>query len=381
MRAMTNTTTSTNEAGYQGDHSSTALVPQGLAARRDLPSSAAEGAERATQIFRRLSVQDWIITAYFVVMLIAVILGSGPERAHAATRLVLDLAILWAGLVVVRGELLKRDSPASALIYRVSIFGTVVLSYFQLREILPAVTLRTLDLDIARFDLRVFGVEPALAWDHLVTPATTEWFAFFYFSFFFLMTAHSVGFLFMARDRDLVARFALGIFTVFCGAHLIYLIVPGYGPYHALAGSFRNELPRGPFWSMTVETVQAGGALKDIFPSLHAGAPTYFTIFAFMHRDRAPFKFVWPVLAFVTSQIIIATMFLRWHYLIDIFAGVAWASLIATMTFKVSAWEKARREQAGLPPAYAELRWSKLFPRGQRDSADERPEPMARPVA
>ena len=100
-------------------------------------------------------------------------------------------------------------------------------------------------------------------------------------------------------------------------------------------------------------------------------APTYFTIFAFLHRDRLPFKFIWPVLAFFTSQIIIATMFLRWHYLIDIFAGLALASSAAVIAVKVQAWEKQRRERIGAPSVYPPL----SFPIPWR-LRGERPRPL-----
>lgn len=349
-----NTTSAERYPSRQSDHSSTIGAPIAQGPRTGL-LSAAPATTRALRLFRSLAAQDWLITAYFLVVLAAILFGDGPDRAAAALRVGVDFAILWTGLVVVRGELLRPKSLASAFIYRASVFGTVVLSYFQLREILPAVTSRAVDSQILSFDLRVFGFEPALAWDRFVTPATTEWFAFFYFSYFFLMVIHSAAFLVFVRDRELLARFSMGMFTLFCVAHVVYMAVPGFGPYHALAGSFQNKLTGGLFWRMTLDTVQAGGAMKDIFPSLHTAAPTYFTIFAFLHRDRPVFKYTWPVLALFASQIIIATMFLRWHYLIDIFAGLALASSAAVIAVKVQAWEKARREQLGAPPVYEPL--------------------------
>lgn len=367
-----NTTRNTLNSRPESDHSSTiearSFAGAHMGTRKALPSAKEPPASLVSffaffaRVARGLAAQDWMITAYFVAVLCALVFGSGPGRGQSAVRVGIDLAILWAGLIVVRGELLRPNSLASGLIYRASVFGTVVLSYFQLRDILPAVTTRALDSAILSFDLRVFGFEPSLAWDHLVTPTTTEWFAFFYFSYFFLMVSHSVAFLLFVRDRDLVARFSMGIFGLFCVAHVVYMIMPGFGPYQALAGSFHNKLTGGFFWRMTLDTVQAGGAMKDIFPSLHTAAPTYFTVFAFMHRDRKVFKFLWPVLALFTSQIIIATMFLRWHYFIDIFAGLTLASCAAFAAFKVGAWEKRRREQMGIPGVYEPLPLPTAFP-------------------
>jgi membrane-associated phospholipid phosphatase len=103
------------------------------------------------------------------------------------------------------------------------------------------------------------------------------------------------------------------------------------------------------------ETVEAGGAQKDIFPSLHTAAPTFFAIFSFRHRKLVPFKYSWPVVAFLATQIIIATMFLRWHYLVDIVAGLALATTAALLGPYVADWERAKRERLGLQPAWTPL--------------------------
>jgi membrane-associated phospholipid phosphatase len=80
---------------------------------------------------------------------------------------------------------------------------------------------------------------------------------------------------------------------------------------------------RGGFWWEQVEvTVATAGAQLDIFPSLHTAFPTYFTLHAIAFRHTQPFRWLWPVLAFVAVNIVIATMFLRWHWFIDVALGV-----------------------------------------------------------
>ena len=58
--------------------------------------------------------------------------------------------------------------------------------------------------------MRVFGFEPSLAWDRFVNPITTEWFAFFYFCYFFLLAAHIFPIVFGSRDQMLLGEFMLG---------------------------------------------------------------------------------------------------------------------------------------------------------------------------
>jgi hypothetical protein len=339
-------------------------LPFALPLASPIDASRSGDLSRSQRLYRNLAAQDWLVSFYFMALALAVLFGSGPSRGPGLLRIAVDIAILWTGLLVVRTELIKPDSFIGSLIYRLTLFVPVLLSYFQLREILPAVSGRALDAEILELDRRLFGFEPAVAWDHLVNPATTEWFSFFYFSYFILLALFSVAFLFFVKDKALVARFSFGIFGIFCTAHLVYMIVPGYGPYRHLEGSFQNQLEGGFFWRAVWSTVQAGGAMKDIFPSLHTAVPTFFTLFAFRHRDRLGFKLLFPVLAFFTSQIIIATMFLRWHYLIDIFAGLALASCAAVLACRVQAWEATLRARIGVGSVFAPL----SLPRFGRDA-------------
>jgi hypothetical protein len=304
-------------------------------------------------------------------MLGAVLGAKGPGRDESIRTVLIDIACLTAGLALTRGEILRAGSFASGLVYRFTLFLGVFLSYFQLRWILPAVSPHSLDADLLAFDLRVFGYEPAIAWDRYVTPHTTEWFAFFYFGYFFLLIAHVVPIMLVGKNAFRTAHFALGIFTVFCTGHLLYMLVPGWGPYHHLAGQFEHPLEGGMFWRLVRATVDAGGSQKDIFPSLHTATPTYFAIYSYIHRRALPFRFTWPFMAFAATQIIVATMFLRWHYLIDIIAGITLATTAALLSYKIVGWEAARRQRRGLPATFTSLDWHGIFGRGGGKGHDD----------
>ncbi len=327
-----------------------------LADARVLIARANEFATWVVRMARNFAAQDWLLCFYFTTLAFALLFGTGPNRDAGLLRVETDIAVLLAGLILVRGELLAPNSFASALIYRGTIFGATVCSYFQLREILPAVSSRAIDASLLAFDMRVFHYEPAIAWDAFVTPGTTEWFAFFYFGHFLLLAAHVLPFMFFGSDRNLMPRFALGVFVVFCVGHLLYLVVPGYGPFQFLEGQFEHPLTGGVFWKWVLHAVEVGGARKDIFPSLHTAVPVFFALFSFMHRRYKPFNFTWPITAFFASQMVIATMFLRWHYLIDIVAGLALAGVAVWASCKLEPMEQERRTRLGLPPIFASLR-------------------------
>jgi membrane-associated phospholipid phosphatase len=93
----------------------------------------------------------------------------------------------------------------------------------------------------------------------------------------------------------------------------------------------------------------------DIFPSLHTGAPTMLALFSFRNRKDLPFRYTWPVVAFCAVNIIIATMFLRWHYLIDVVAGFSIAVGAVLLGRPVVRWELARRARENLGELWPEF--------------------------
>jgi hypothetical protein len=306
-------------------------------------------------LVRSLAMQDVIALVYLVALLVGSLLGAGPRRTGAITGVVFDLGVFASALVLGRGGL--AQPVVGALAYRVGLFAAVFGSFTQLQLILPTARTTHLDAELYAFDKAIFGVEPAQAFDRFVTPATTEWFSFFYFSYFFLLAIHVFPALLAAKNMPRLSELSFGMIALFCIGQLLYLVVPGFGPYHHLAGTFAHEL-RGPFWWHLVKTtVDAGDVTSrtDIFPSLHTAAPTYLALFALRHRRVWPYRFTWLPLNVVASQIVISTMFLRWHYLVDVIAGLALAVGVHAVARPLTRWEARRREALGLAPVWEGL--------------------------
>jgi hypothetical protein len=308
------------------------------------PRSVAESsATTLRRLVRELAVHDWIVLFYLIGLNIAAVTAEpGPARLSSITRVSSLLAFLLMTLILVRGGVL-RDRVIAPLLYRLGIYGSVQLSYFFMGELLPIVNLQTLDRELYELDLALFGFEPAVAMDAWINAWTTEWFAFFYFGYFFLLALHVVPILMLSRRARLVSEFSLGMLIIFCVGHTLYMVVPGYGPHKAMADHFQNAFPHGLWLDLVMQTVASGGAQMDIFPSLHTGAPTFIALFSFRHRDKMPFRYTWPVVAFFAVNIIFATMFLRWHYVIDVVAGLALACFAAAASAWVTRREFAHR--------------------------------------
>lgn len=303
-----------------------------------------------------LAVHDWMVVAYVVGLVVAVLQGErGPTFAHTLERVLILFGTALVGVSAARSRLL-RDGWLKAVLYRVALYGPVQLSYFLFRDLLPGVNPGSLDAELHALDLSLFGVEPAMALDSSVTPHTTEWFAFFYFGYFFVIAVHVVPILFFSKNQRTLAEFAFGMLMLFCVGHTVYMLVPGFGPYRAMAEQFATPFPHGLWLDLVMDTVHSGGAQKDIFPSLHTAAPAFITLFSFRHRARLPYRYTWPLSAFFTANIMIATMFLRWHYLIDVVAGLILATAAALLIGPVIDWELRRRAEGRRTRLWPSLR-------------------------
>ena len=316
------------------------------------------------------ALQDWLVAGYVATLYTVVAFGEGPRRDRALGWLTLDAVGFVVLLVLARW----RSTPKAAanVAYRLALPGAVMTTFAQLHFILPSARSVSYDAEIYALDIRIFGAEPAEAWDKYVCPPVTEWFAFFYYLYFAIVLVHIAPMAIFERRMHILREFSWGVFFVYCVGQLIYLAVPGFGPYRFLGPKLEHALEGPRFWPLVAGTVASfdGAHRTDIFPSLHTAVPTFFTLFSFRHRGVAPFRYTWPLLAFVTVNIIVATMFLRWHYLLDILAGLTLATVAFVTSTKVPSWEDSERKRLGHAPI-----WSPLL------GDDPRGEPLVAPSA
>ncbi|NOU31813.1 MAG: phosphatase PAP2 family protein [Polyangiaceae bacterium] len=300
---------------------------------------------------KEVAAHEWALGAYITALAAAALLRSGPS-SFAVSLLGADLCIYLAFVFTARSAL-TAGTPLGTWARRTSVVFALVATFLQLDHVLPAVTSRTLDASILALDLRLFGVEPAIAWDRWVTPATTEWFSFFYFGYFFLIAIHVGVATLVVKNTQVQHELALLVTIVFGVGHLTYLLVPGFGPFRHLEGSFQHQLGGPVFWQCVQHAVGAGGTRTDIFPSLHTAVPTALTLFSLRHRKVGPYRVLAPLMVLVTPQIVLATMFLRWHWLLDVVAGLTLATVAFVVATRVATWETRRRATLGAAPVWS----------------------------
>src|SRR5687768_9434566 len=128
------------------------------------------------RLLRELAIHDWVVIGYLTILVVTVGLSpTSPVQDRCLGHVTSMLAFCLAVLALVRGGLLK-GGVLSPFLYRLAVYGTVQISYFELRELLPVVNSQSLDAELSYIDEHILHFEPSLFLDRFVTPAATEWF-------------------------------------------------------------------------------------------------------------------------------------------------------------------------------------------------------------
>jgi hypothetical protein len=313
-------------------------------------SPAGSRGSSASLWLRVFSVQDGVLIAYGLIVLL-LLWRSDPSAAISATARGISLCLL----AIVIGTILARgvsDIPSAVRrsMYGALAVGVVLFNYLSLRDVLPIIRPDSLDATLLALDKAIFGVEPALWLERFNERPIVEWFSFFYFGYFVIVGSYPIVNFWFVRINRYTTEFALGTALVYSVGQLGYMAVPGYGPIRYLEHEFAGPVNGGFWWGCVWATVQAGSAMKDIFPSLHTAGPLFFALYA-LRRAKAEPRWKWParITAFCSFNIIISTVFLRWHYAIDVFAGIALAVSVRWAVPRIVTWEEKRRARLGIP--------------------------------
>jgi len=302
---------------------------------------------RLEKVLYAPAVLDWLLAGYFFTVVVGLTRSQPSEMRDGYLLLVLGVLVSFLAGVYwfrLRYELrAHRTTYTPCLAYHLLPLFAILTVYFNLRAILPLLNPALYDETLHRLTIRLLGLEPSMALQPLTTRFVVEWFSFFYYSYFFLIASFIFVMIFTSRSEKRLAIFGTGFLLVVTIGHFIYALVPGLGPYAYLAHEYDAPLRGGVFYWMVLDTVSRAGAMRDIFPSLHTALPMFLVFFAWKFYR----KVAW-ITTFFALNIMGATLVLRWHYAIDVVAGLALAVGAYWAAPRLIEIYQARREQFGL---------------------------------
>ncbi len=181
----------------------------------------------------------------------------------------------------------------------------------------------TFDARLIAVDHAIFGVNPTVWLERLINPLLTGLLQFAYISYYFIPL--SLGVVLIARGRfGEFEEVLFGILLCFYLSYVGYLLVPAIGPRFTLSHLQTADLQVSPFIGKIQDTLNALEKNKtDAFPSGHTAVSLMSLYYAWKEREKKLFAVLIPVV----TGLIISTVYLRYHYVIDVIAGIALTGL------------------------------------------------------
>jgi len=173
------------------------------------------------------------------------------------------------------------------------------------------------DAILQAIDHKIVGENLSLRIEHWGSPFWSDAFSFGYMFFMVLLFGAMAGYLLKA-ERSGLARFYAGLFTLYGLGFMGYLIVPAAGPYVAMKSQFAQSIAGGWLTQFKAYVVPRGTNHMDVFPSLHIAISSYIWLSLLRDTKRLGWIVAPAVLLLWGS-----TIYLRYHYAIDVAAGAA----------------------------------------------------------
>ncbi|MDR0218808.1 MAG: phosphatase PAP2 family protein [Enterobacteriaceae bacterium] len=161
------------------------------------------------------------------------------------------------------------------------------------------------------------------------TPWLSEIISFCYFSFYFLVIGSAL-FFFLQRNNPHTRNYFSGLMLMYFWGFIGYFLLPAFGPYAAFPTLFNYPVHDGVMTLFLTKMVDKGITGMDVFPSLHTGITLYIVGFLFFTGYRKTAYCLMPL----SAGLVIATVYLHYHYGIDVVVGAVLAFLVLYFTFK-----------------------------------------------
>lgn len=174
------------------------------------------------------------------------------------------------------------------------------------------------DLLIAA-DRALFGTDVTVWLERLARPLLTDVFYLFYSSYYFI--AIVLGAVLWRRSAPTARRYIFTLTFCYFVSYIGYFLLPALGPRFALASRQTIVLEATPLSRAISSTINELERTKfDVFPSGHTMIAAAVLLVAF-RRARKVFWILLPV----GTGLVVSTVYCRYHYVVDVLAGLALA--------------------------------------------------------
>ncbi len=266
------------------------------------------------------------LTLFFLIGLIILTLIF-KEQIPSWRSLLFRYTIFLGLLFVLKLSFDKKISgKVGEFFYHFSPIVFVILIYESLGDLIQYLR-PDIDRKLIQIDLSIFGVHPTLWMERWITPWFTDLMSFAYISYYFL----PVIFIVTLYLKDRRYEFSESIFILTFGYYLSfigYILFPAIGPRYTLIhlqslpieGSFLTDFVRD-----TLNALEHNK--RDCMPSGHTQI-VLMVLYLTFRFERRIFYIYLPLICLL----ILSTVYLRYHYVIDLIVGGLFAVFCIIIT-------------------------------------------------
>ena len=223
---------------------------------------------------------------------------------------------VWIGLLFALKLASDRGSGRLGALFNDFSPGLFVILIYQSLGDLIQYLHPDIDSMLIRIDFFLLGVHPTVWMERWTVPWLTDLLSLAYASYYFFPVVLAIALYLKNPKRDFeVAMFVLllGYYVSFIG----YILFPAIGPRHTLTHLQTVPLEGSVITDFIRDTLNSWEHNKrDCMPSGHTQVALMVLFLSYRYR-RLLFYFLLPV----ASGLILSTVYHRYHYVIDLFAG------------------------------------------------------------
>jgi len=191
----------------------------------------------------------------------------------------------------------------------------------ELGQLVHLVDSRWQDPALIAFDRWLTGVHPAIWLEQFSSPARNDFFQFAYITYFTYLLIVG-GILYYRREWRAywsVMTYSVVGYTI---GYVIAIFFPIESPWFSMAGTWRGELHGGPF-TTAINFIEHFGRVRGAaFPSEHVAGSVAALWGAWRYR-----RWLFWVLTPLVISMCVSTIWGRYHYIADVFAGLVTGTL------------------------------------------------------
>ena len=248
----------------------------------------------------------------------------------------------------------RKPNKAVTFIHFWYIVPLIFLTFKELYHMVAPIHGVDYDYLLIAADRWLFGVDPTVWLAHFAAPILTEVLQIAYSSFYILLMIPAIE-LYWKGDHKRLLVFVFIMMYGFFLSYLGYFILPAVGPRFILHDfdAMNQDLPGLFLTNMLRDFVNAGESIpagvpnpidfiqRDVFPSGHTMMTLILMYFGWKHRMKTR-----HLITIMGTLLIIGTVYLRYHYVIDLIGG-AFFMLFAVWTSPplYRWWEGVRGER------------------------------------